>query len=46
LFDIIYAVEKMMSKHNVINNPSIDEIFEIDKEIRIKTKELFQPASV
>lgn len=30
----------MMATHNVIKNPDIDEIFEIDNEIRIKTKEL------
>ena len=40
LFDIIYSVEKMMEEHNVIKNPTIDEIFEIDKEVRIKTEEL------
>ena len=41
LFDIINNVETMLSKHNVINNPSLDDIFEIDEEIRIKTRELF-----
>ena len=46
LFDIIYAVENMMNKHKVIANPSIDEIFEIDNEIRIKTRELMQLTSV
>lgn len=40
LFDIINAVEIMMSKHNVVKNPSIDEIFGIDNEIRLKTREL------
>ena len=39
LFDIINNVEEMMSKHTVIKNPSIDEIFEIDKEVRLKTRE-------
>lgn len=39
LFDIINAVEKMMEMHKVINSPSLDEIFAIDNEIRIKTKE-------
>lgn len=41
LFDIIDIVEDAMSAHNVIKNPSIDEIFEIDNEIRTKTKEKF-----
>ena len=36
---IINNVEEMMSKHTVIKNPSIDEIFEIDKEVRLKTRE-------
>ena len=42
LFDIYTVTEKMMTEHNVIKNPSIDEIFEVDKEIRIKTKELIK----
>lgn len=29
----------MMEMHKVINSPSLDEIFAIDNEIRIKTKE-------
>ncbi len=41
LFDIVNTVEDMMSKHNVIKNPTLDEIFEVDNEIRIKTRELF-----
>ena len=41
LFDIIDSVEKMMTKHIVVKNPNIDEIFAIDEEIRRKTKELF-----
>ena len=41
LFDIVNTVENMMSKHNVIKNPTLDEIFEVDNEIRIKTRELF-----
>ncbi len=40
LYDIYTIVEKMMSSHNVISNPDIDEIFSVDEEIRIKTKEL------
>ena len=39
LFDIIDAVEYMMSNHNIIKSPDIDEIFEIDNEIRLKTRE-------
>ena len=41
LFDIIDCVEKMLEKHSLIKNPSLYEIFEIDNEIRIKTRELF-----
>ena len=33
-------VEKMMSEHKVIENPTIDEIFAVDKEIREKTKKM------
>ena len=40
LFDITEIVEQMMSSHRVIKNLSIDDVFEADKEIRIKTKEL------
>ena len=39
LFEIIDAVEYMMSHHNIIKAPNIDEIFEIDNEIRAKTRE-------
>lgn len=42
LFDIVYAVEKMLEAHNSLKEPTIDEIFEIDNEIRIKTKELLK----
>ena len=42
LFDIVNSVEYMMSKHCVANNPSIDEIFDIDNEIRLKTREYLQ----
>lgn len=41
LYEIFEAVDKMLSVHKVAKEPSIDEIFEIDKEIRIKTRELF-----
>ena len=41
LYDIYTTVEKIYRQHNVVNNPSIEDIFEIDNEIRTKTKELF-----
>ena len=40
LYDIYEITEKIYSSHNPVLNPSIDEIFEIDNEIREKTKEL------
>lgn len=40
LYDIYQITEKMMNSHQHVKNPNIDEIFEIDNEIRIKTKEL------
>lgn len=40
LFEISEIVEKTLSKHSLIKNPSLDEILEIDNEIRIKTNEL------
>ena len=42
LFDIYEITENIYSSHNVVLNPSIDEIFDVDKEIREKTKELIQ----
>ncbi|MFA7658413.1 MAG: 1-deoxy-D-xylulose-5-phosphate reductoisomerase [Candidatus Gastranaerophilaceae bacterium] len=39
LFKISEIVEKMMSKHTIVKTPSIEEIFAIDDEIRIKTRE-------
>ena len=42
LFDIVNSVEYMMSKHSVVYNPSIDEIFDIDNEVRLKTREYLQ----
>lgn len=38
LFEISQIVEKMLSEHSVIQNPSIDEILTIDEEIREKFK--------
>ncbi len=40
LFDIYAITDKMYNAHNIVKNPSIDEIFAIDEEIRIKTREL------
>ena len=45
LFDIINTVEKMLEIHKGTKNLSIDDIFEIDAEVRAKTKELFQKVS-
>lgn len=42
LFDIIDTVEKMLETHKSIANPTLDEIFEIDEEVRAKTRELFK----
>ena len=39
LFDIYSVTERMMASHNVVKNPTIDEIFEIDKEVRTLMKE-------
>ena len=39
LYDIYSIVEKMMSSHSTVINPTIDEIFAVDKEIRTKTQE-------
>ena len=40
LYEIYQITSKMMEQHHLVKNPSIDEIFEIDKEIRVKTREL------
>ncbi|MBO6086915.1 1-deoxy-D-xylulose-5-phosphate reductoisomerase [bacterium] len=42
LYDIYEITKKMCSEHKVIKNPTIDEIFETDKEIREKTKEIIR----
>ena len=39
LYDIYQIVENMLDRHNVIYSLDIDEIFEIDKEISLKTQE-------
>ena len=40
LYNIYEITKKMCNEHKVIKNPTIDEIFAVDKEIREKTKEL------
>jgi len=41
LYTIFEIVDKMLSKHSLVTNPSIEEILAIDNEIRTKTRELF-----
>lgn len=41
LFDIINSVEKMLEIHSLVSNPTLEEIFAIDKEVRLKVRELF-----
>ena len=41
LFDIIETVENMLDKHIVVNNPSLEDIFNIDEEVRAKTREQY-----
>ena len=40
LYEIYQITSKMMEQHDLVKTPSIDEIFEIDKEVRIKTREM------
>ena len=40
LYEIYQITSKMMEQHHLVKKTSIDEIFEIDKEVRIKTREL------
>lgn len=42
LFRISELVDKLLSGHSIIKSPTIQEIFEIDNEIRIKTNELLK----
>ena len=46
LFDIVEIVEVVTEKHETIKNLNIDDIFEIDNEIREKTKELISGYSL
>jgi len=39
LFDIFKITEEIYTCHNIIKTPSIDDIFEIDNEVRKKTNE-------
>jgi 1-deoxy-D-xylulose-5-phosphate reductoisomerase len=39
LYTIFEITDKMLSSHNLLKAPSIEEILEIDNEIRLKTKE-------
>ena len=41
LYDIVNLTEKMLEKHTLIKTPTLDVIFAIDEEVRIKTRELF-----
>ena len=41
LYDIVEITKKMLDKHLSVQSPTLDEIFEVDNEIRIKTRELF-----
>ena len=45
LFDIIDTVEKSMSSYTFNLTPDIDEIFEFDNEVRIKTREIFNKSN-
>lgn len=40
LYEIYQITSKMMEQHHLVKKPSIDEIFEIDNEVRVKTREL------
>ena len=39
LGDIYTITSQMLKNHKLVKAPSIDEIFEIDKQVRILTKE-------
>lgn len=41
LYEIYEITKKIFEAHKVIKNPTIDEIFETDKEVREETKKLF-----
>ncbi len=39
LYNIFEITEKMCDEHEVIQNPSIEDIFDVDEQIRVKTRE-------
>ena len=41
LYEIYQITSKMMEQHHLVQKPSIDEIFEIDKEVRVKRRNIF-----
>ncbi len=45
LYNIYEIVKTMMDEHEIIQNPTIDEIFDVDNETRAKTKELISQIS-
>lgn len=45
LYNIYEITEKIYSAHTPITNPNLNDIFETDKEIRIRTKELINRSS-
>lgn len=40
LYDIYSITKKMCNEHQIIKNPTIDEIFEVDRDIRKQVKKL------
>ena len=42
LYNIYEITKQMMDRHEVIQNPTIDEIFEVDKIVREETKKLIE----
>jgi len=46
LYDIYKLTEQIYSDYEFIKNPTVDEIFEIDKDVRIKTNELISRSKV
>ncbi len=42
LYQIYEITKKIFDNHKVIQNPTIDEIFEVDEKIRLQTKELIE----
>ncbi len=42
LYQIYEITKKIFDNHKVIQNPTIEEIFEVDEKIRLQTKELIE----